>query len=390
MKNYSKKVLLCDSSFSAIPILDALKSKGFYVGVCGARISDPCHAIADESFLFDYSNKEKLLDTFQSNHFNYLVPGCTDVSYLSSSWVANQLGLPGYDKLDSTQIIHDKGIFRAFSKSNHYPIPMVAHSFVDAKKLKFPILIKPTNSFSGKGIQKIDQPSQLNEAYCASLKTYSNEEFLFEEFIEGDLFSHSAFIKNKEVFFDFFVREYCTVYPYQVNSSNLSSKLSLEAKNKMRTWLRRFVNDINMSDGLFHTQFLSKHNEIWLVESARRCPGDLYSKLIQLSTGADYPQKYISSFCEIELTSPLEMKSNPISRHTVSTKEECTYIASSLKLPHIESTFIALKKPGEILKPAPYDRAGIYFIEHASHDLMEKYTEKLAQHIKVITSPSTP
>lgn len=387
MKNYSKKVLLCDSSFSAIPILDALKSKGFYVGVCGARISDPCHAIADESFLFDYSNKENLLDTFQSNHFNYLVPGCTDVSYLSSSWVANQLGLPGYDKPDSTQIIHDKGIFRAFSKSNNYPIPMAAHSFVDAKKLKFPILIKPTKSFSGKGIQKIDQPSQLDEAYYALLETNPDEEFLFEEFIEGDLFSHSAFIKNKEVLFDFFVNEYCTVYPYQVNSSNLASKLSISAKNKMRAWLQRFVNDINMSDGLFHTQFLSKNKEIWLIESARRCPGDLYSKLIQLSTGVDYPQKYIASFCEIELKQPLEMKSNPISRHTVSTQEECTYIASSLRLPHIESSFVALKKTGETLKSAPYDRAGIYFIEHASLDLMEKYTEKLSQYIQVITVP---
>ena len=47
-----------------------------------------------------------------------------------------------------------------------------------------------------------------------------------EEFVDGKLYSHSAFIKNKKIVVDFFVNEYCTVYPYQVNSSNISKQLS--------------------------------------------------------------------------------------------------------------------------------------------------------------------
>lgn len=381
MANNPPKVLLCDASFSALPIFDALRSAGFYVAVCGGRGSDPCHAIADESFLFDYSNKHQLLDVFKKNKFDYLVPGCTDVSYLSSAWVANQLQLPGYDNPNIVDLIHDKRKFREFSSAKYYPIPEIAYSLNTAKNLTFPLLIKPTKSFSGKGIQKVDQPQQLDKIFEEFHLQNRCNEYVFEEFINGKLFSHSAFLKNKKVYFDFFVNEYCTIHPFQVNSSNLSSQLSETIKIKMKNWLETFAMDVDLNDGLFHTQFISNNHDVYLIESARRCPGDLYSKLIHLSTDVNYSNKYIASFCGIELTAPLEIKVTPYSRHTVSVNKECLYISSNLKLPHVQSSFVPLKKTGELLKPAPDDRAGIFFIEHESLDSMEKYTERLATHI---------
>src|SRR4051794_18531054 len=93
-------VLLCDAAFSAIPILFALKRKGFRVAVCGGRAEDPGHALADQSFAIDYSDREQMLRLVKSEKFKFVVPGCTDVSFLTCVWLADQMGFPGFDSIE--------------------------------------------------------------------------------------------------------------------------------------------------------------------------------------------------------------------------------------------------------------------------------------------------
>src|SRR5690349_17331663 len=108
----TKTVLLCDAAFSAIPILLALKRMGYRVAVCGGRPNDPGHRLADISFVIDYSDKELLLGVVTDEAIDFLVPGCTDVSYFSCAWVAERLGLPGYDTSEVTNTVHRKDAFR--------------------------------------------------------------------------------------------------------------------------------------------------------------------------------------------------------------------------------------------------------------------------------------
>ena len=133
---HKKSVLLCDASFSAIPLLEALRAKGFFVAVCGLRSGDPCHALANTSYIFDYANKKKLLKVVKENSFDYLVPGCTDVSYISCAWVARQLGLPGYDNERSVRVINHKDEYRKLGKECNYPMPAFETEPANFKNLK--------------------------------------------------------------------------------------------------------------------------------------------------------------------------------------------------------------------------------------------------------------
>jgi formate-dependent phosphoribosylglycinamide formyltransferase (GAR transformylase) len=212
MKPKNKKsALLCDASFSAIPLLEALKEKGLFVAVCGSRSGDPCHALADASFDIDYSNKKKLLKLVADNHFDYLVPGCTDVSYISCAWVADQLGLPGYDDERAVRAINHKDQYRELGKTMGYPIPAYETSIDNFKNVSFPALLKPTSSFSGRGIIKFDKYSSLRSFIDRDEFLALDGNVLLEEFAKGNLYSHSAFLKSGEIITDFFVNEYCTV-----------------------------------------------------------------------------------------------------------------------------------------------------------------------------------
>jgi len=220
------------------------------------------------------------------------------VSYISCAWVAGKLGIPGYDPEETGQLINHKDRYRVFSKKMGYPIPRFETEAENFKEMQFPALLKPWSSFSGRGILRFDKYSSLKRFIDCGDFAPLRGNVLLEEFVNGQLYSHSAFLKSGKIVFDFFVNEYCTIHPYQVNSSYVSTKISVNIQKKMRKWLEIFAKDLNLVDGLLHTQFMSDGKSVFLIESCRRCPGDLYSLLIEKSTGVNYSDLYISSFIQ--------------------------------------------------------------------------------------------
>jgi carbamoylphosphate synthase large subunit len=380
-------VLLCDAAFSAIPILGALKGEGYRVAVCGSRASDPGHGLADLSLVMDYGDREGLLRTVRNEGIKLLVPGCTDVSYLTCAWVANQLHLPGYDTLEATHTIHRKDRFRELCRIHQFATPRSTLSPSEVSQLKFPILVKPSDSFSGKGIVKVERPADLSRGIDLARLQSGTRSIVFEEFIEGNLYSHSAILQNGKIVIDFFVNEYCTVHPYQVNSSHLCVDLENDVMQGLREWLEAFARILNLVNGLVHTQFISNGNGFYLIEVTRRCPGDLYALLIEKSTGVEYAGKYAASFCGVELSTPQQhvRERRFFSRHTVSVDRDCVFLSTSITVSGAKVLFVPLKRTGEPLRAAPMDRAGIYFMEHTLASEMKESTPKLKNYVIVET-----
>lgn len=385
-----KKVLLVGSSFSSMPLLVAIKKYDCDLFVCGALKDDPAHLYADGSFYVDYSSKEALLELVLKENFTNIVPSCNDFSYMSSAWVASKIGFPGFDKYGVSMLLHSKDLFRKFTMAHNLSVPRaVAISptdEIDLRNLKFPLLIKPVDSSSGKGMTKVDNEIYLKNAVDIARNNSLSKTVVAEEFIEGTLHSHSAFVKKCKIIGDFFVDEYCTVYQYQVNNSSLSTVLTETIKEKVRTCISKVVSTLMLADGLLHTQFIVTGDSFWLVEPMRRCPGDLYGKLIEFSTGADYHDLYVRSFLEEPMPDNIAFSVNNIkyfSRHTISTKKSFGLTSFEQKIPSKKSCFYPLKNSGQFLKAAPYDKVGIIFSEFDNKDDLSRNTPILEKFIDV-------
>lgn len=381
-----KNILLCDANFCVLPILQSIMSKGHQLSVAGSLLSDPAHLIADKCLPINYADVDILYKNIIENKYDYIVPGCNDRSYLSLAQIAEKLNYPGFDKYETVLTIHHKDKFRAFAEFNNYPVPKAVNNFSKVDSLKFPIIIKPVDSFSGKGTNKVENIQDIQKFWNEAKEFSKSGAVVAEEFVEGKLYSHSAFIKNKKIVVDFFVSEYCTVYPYQVNSSNIATQLSQKVQQGLQMWTEQFSKDLDLVDGLVHTQFISDNETFSLIEIARRCPGDLYSQLIQKSTGVNYAELYSIPFIGEELPTKIEKKEdNFFSRHTVSVDKECIFISSGVNLQSKNIQNIQLKYSGQKMKPAPFDKSGIYFIEHDNVQDMEEKTEKLKDYIVIET-----
>lgn len=380
-----KKILLVGSSFSAAPIYFSLKRYGYHITVCGSVKSDPCHEYADASIYADYSNKEVLLKIVEENSFDYIVPTCNDYSYLSSSWVANQLGYPGFDTTEITEILHTKKYFRARTAEFNLPAPkLIQESNYALSNVALPYLVKPVDSFSGRGVTKVDAFDFMAEAIHEARTESRSGEIVIEEFVEGSLHSHSAFILDNKISIDFFVDEFCTNYPYQVNCSNYPSYLSADVRLGMRTAIEKLAQELNIANGLLHTQFMSDGENFWIIECMRRCPGDLYGAMIERSTGIDYTDLFVQPFLGKRYAGDVVKSSELfIGRHTISSSKALVNFSFSPKILAEELEIIPLKSSGEKLEKAPFDKLAILLARFSNMETMLLETKNFFKNVRI-------
>lgn len=382
-----KNVLLLGSSYSAMPILKEIRRAGHSVTVVGSIKADPCHAIADFSIFEDYSKPEELFKYMENKIYDYVVPTCNDISYITGAVLAERYELAGFDSLDNTKIIHNKSFFREFLSSINVSAPRHRLSsnnkLLQLSDLIFPILVKPVDSFSGRGMTLVKSISELEQAFKTASDSSNENIFVLEEFINGTLHSHSAFIENSKILNEYFVDEFCTVYPYQVDCSNHPSFLSELVKNKVRESISSVIRELNLVDGLLHTQFITSKQEVYIIESMRRCPGDLYPKLVEDSTGESYISQFVSPFigCPVGIKSS-DNECKLIGRHTISSPSTCIGASFTCNL-NKKIEVVPLKLSSQKLEMAPYDKLAIIFTEFQSKKEMKEITENFNSYVSI-------
>lgn len=384
-----KKILLVGTSFSAAPIAQCIKAMGYELHICGNQPTDPCVSWAGQYHCLNYSDSDLLLSLVKKEAFSSVIPSCNDSAYLSVVKVAQNLGMEGFDNLDVTLKLHDKYQFREFASSLQIPVPKVWNLRLDdiqSTNIDYPILIKPVDSFSGKGITKLYQPDGIFEA-VESAKSYSrSNNYVIESFMDGDLHSHSAFLKDTKIVHDFFVDEFCTIYPYQVNCSNSPSRLNDYVREKMRTYIEKLSSSLNLVDGLLHTQFIVSGGEPYLIECMRRCPGDLFYHLVSFSTENSYIANYLRPFLGKAYQFLKNEKNIPWARHTISISKEAVIHGYSINETAEEMRFFQISESGVKVKKAPYGKVGIFFVRYKSPAQLFENAKHLANKVVLYTN----
>ncbi len=386
--NNQKTALILDAGFASLPLQQAVKIAGFRTLVCSGKAHDAGMLTADITCEQNYADSEAVLKIAQQHKVAALLPGVTDVSYLSGCRVAHSLGLPGFDAPDVSDTIFLKDKFRAWALSKGLPVPQAAWTDEQARQLKLPLLVKPVDAYSGNGITKVTDWAMLDAAIETARNASPGKQYVVENFCEGALYSHSAFIRNGEIVCEFFVDEYCTVYPWQVNSSSLSQNLSSDMRDSVSECMQSIVSDLRLVDGLLHTQFIASEDQFWLIELTRRCPGDLYSRLIELSTGVNYAGWFVAPF--LGKSSPAvprrPVQTRNIARHTVSVNRAMRFTGFAFKsLPADLIEVIPLTRPGTLVQPAPGDRAGLIFAEFRDDAALRQMTPHLKDYFLLNT-----
>ncbi|WP_306581782.1 ATP-grasp domain-containing protein [Dokdonella sp.] len=372
------KVLLVDTNFSSAPLYQELIALGHVVHVVGSNPNDCLAKLSPNYWEFDYSDTKALTSLIDRERYAFLVPGCTDRSYLACVAVGKGR-FPGLDSSDSCDTIFNKGRFRGLAERLGLPGPR--RLAADSLPAHWPVIVKPVDAFSGKGITVLQEGDALNFARAVSFarSMSPSHEHLVERYVEGQLFSHSAFLGGRKVIRDFVVREDSSVNPFVVDTSRVVTDAPTHLLRSLRRCVETLAGDLELTDGLLHTQFIAKDDALWLIEMTRRCPGDLYSQLIELATGYPYCRSYLQPFLGLPLDREnLESAHTPIMRHTVTVPSAQDFSCLRFKMPLRIERWVPLARTGDHLQPSPKGRIGVLFCRSDGESELERiYTATL-------------
>ena len=143
--------------------------------------------------------------------------------------------------------------------------------------------------------------------------------------------------------------------------------------------IEKIAAHLSLGDGLIHAQLIVRGHRYWFIEITRRCPGDLYSLLIEYSTGFSYARSYTAPFVGQKLPkNPGQTKF--VIRHTACPKTgDRPFWGISFREEVKMRHFIPLATLGQSLPSGPLGRAALMFLAFPSQTKQTRYYDKLLQ-----------
>lgn len=181
--------LVLAGGFDQIALIDELSSRGYYTVLVDYLESPVAADHADlhiRQSTLDVEAVETAARTFGAR---LVVTACTDQALLTAATVSERLGLPFYLNSTTARMVTDKTVMKRLMVDAGIP----TSRFValgdcwedDLNCLEYPLVVKPCDCNSSKGVVKVCSPSDIEGAVLAARGLSRTRGVIVEEFVEG-------------------------------------------------------------------------------------------------------------------------------------------------------------------------------------------------------------
>src|SRR5690554_4214740 len=186
-----KKVLMLGGAYAQIPVIEEAKRQGLYVITCDYLPDNPGHRLADEYHNASTTDVEAVLQLAEKVRPDFIIAYASDPAAPVAAYVSEKLGLPT-NPYQSVQVLSEKDLFRDFLRENGFNAPQSIGFSEDnfnvdlLDDFDFPLIVKPTDSSGSKGVVKVTERGQFEEALRYAFSFSRKKRIVIEEFIDTE------------------------------------------------------------------------------------------------------------------------------------------------------------------------------------------------------------
>lgn len=308
-----KTALVIGGTYPHIALIQKLKARGYYTILVDYLNNPSAKLYADEHIQASTLDREKVCELAKERKAELVISTCIDQANVTCCYVAEKLGLPKpytyaaslnvTDKVRMKQMMIDNQIPTA----RHYTISSISE--FDASKLRFPIIVKPADCNSSKGVRRIDKGDVNTEQYIKDALSLSrNGEAIVEEFLVGrEIGADCMIVKHK-------AHVVMTRERRKINKNNIDAiqqiygsfwPADLTEKNieQLRIIAENIALAFDIDNAPLMMQTILANDEFNVIEFGARIGGGDNYQIIEELTGYDIIQNSIRSF----LGEPIEV-----------------------------------------------------------------------------------
>lgn len=181
------KVLILGGYMHMVSVVETAQKMGLYTIVVDRDAGSPAKAVADQSYDVSTDDLERLVEIAKSEGINGVFNGFDDINTWHALALCEKLDLPFYATREQLAICSDKERFKQHCRN--YGIPVIEEYAItseeDFKRLTYPVIIKPVDSYASQGITVRYSPEEMKEG-CVKAAAYSkNDKVIIERFIDN-------------------------------------------------------------------------------------------------------------------------------------------------------------------------------------------------------------
>lgn len=303
-----KALVLCATVPHAL-LIEKLKSRGFYTYVADMNSNAPGVSYADEFLCVSAMDKDAVLNAAKEKGVNLVISSCSEQANSVCCFVGEQLNLPHPYSYETSLDVTNKGRMKKIFKAGGVTTSdfMLFDSIEDLRfmNLKYPVVVKPVDAYSSKGVHKAENDDELIRFASDALNVSRSGKGIVECYCPGneiqvdcvaiDGKAHVLMTRSKRTL---------SQNSIELNSggSIVPASITDEEMQQAIMLSQRIVDSFGLVNTPFFYQARLNDGIISVLEFAPRIGGGLSFQMIKRSTGIDIVDLSINSFVGEKLT----------------------------------------------------------------------------------------
>ena len=290
-----RKLAVIGASYLQLPLVEKAQSMGLEVHCFAWREGAVCADVADYFYPISTRDEDAILEKCQEIGIDGICTIASDVATLTVDYVADKMGLPGNPE-NYAQVCTNKYLMRQCFFANGVPSPR----FVEVAQEKdmgkcdefsYPLIVKPTDRSGSRGVEKVYDKEQLQQAITRAWNESFCHQSIVEEFVGGrEVSVESISYKGKHHILQI-TDKVTTGEPFFVElEHHQPSNLPSDIQQRIRAIVLKALDALHICNGASHSELkITEDGDIKVIEIGARMGGDFIgSDLVQLSTGYDF------------------------------------------------------------------------------------------------------
>ena len=290
-------LVLAGSSDQAALIIELKKRKNNIILV--DYLQNPiAKRYVDKHFVTSTLDIDSVRDIAIREKVDLITTACTDQALLTAAKISEEIKLPCYISYQTALNVTNKSYMKEILSKND--IPTAKYIISDATIPKcindftFPLVVKPVDCNSSKGVRKVISLNELKEYLHCAVSMSRSETAIIEEYKNGEEISADFYIQNG------IVKLLLVTGSYKIQNSNsftiLQSYYPAVSENEELT-ISNIAQKIACAFNLVNTpmllQLIKTQNSFYVIEFSARIGGGSKYKLIEKLTGVNIMNVYI-------------------------------------------------------------------------------------------------
>ena len=300
MKNQKnkKRLLILGANPETVSLVLKAKEMGYYTIVTDNNPDAFAKGFADKSFDINAVDAPALVELAKKENIDGVLVGVAEALLPTYCEVCEALGFPAYSNKEVFETMVRKDYFKNACRKNGVPT-IVEYTMDKPDEIRYPVIVKPTDSCSSKGITICYNEEELLFAIDYAKQFSLSKTFVIEKYMTGDeVISYYVIQNGNPIFVGI-----CDRYTYKSESKKVQLPISYIFPSKyFDSYLehsdepiKEMMKNIGLKNGsIFFQCFVDEDGIVRTYEPGFRLNGAQEHIVLSKVSGIDAKELYIN------------------------------------------------------------------------------------------------